>query len=134
MRLVVNVAAARDLLERNKTRHVAEYELQLEAWKKAYVDYTEELKRWSQEQHGESTKSPREPVQPQYYVHEYDELIRKLNVHVGDNVEIGDGYNDEYEKIFENKFNWSRGFGALTGQYTTSGYINAADKARVDSL
>jgi hypothetical protein len=134
MKLVIDVAKAVDILADNKQRHVAEYELQLEAWKKAYSEYTDSLKAWSQEQpsDGEATKRPQEPTKPEYYVGSYDKLIRKLGVHMEDTIEIdADGYSNEYEQIFENKFEWSGRFASISGGYITSGHINAASLSTV---
>ena len=129
MKLVIDVDQAIGQLERNKKKHLAEYQLQMEAWKKAYEEYTVSLRKWSQEQpvDSEETKRPKEPIKPQYYAEAYDQLIRKLKVHVGPSIELSDGYGDkEYEKIFENKFDWSSSFANISGGYITSGHIDVA--------
>lgn len=129
MKLIINVQAAIHNLTENKQRHVAEYELQLEAWKKAYTEYTDSLKTWSQEQpsDGEATRRPQEPVKPEYYVKSYDKLISKLSVHTLSTIEIDThGFNSEYEQIFENKFEWSDRFASISGGYINTGHIPAA--------
>lgn len=128
MKLIVNVEDAVNILKENRQRHVAEYELQTEAWKKAYTDYTDALKKWSQEQptDGEATTRPLEPHKPDYYVESYNALLKKLSLHTKAVIELSDNYGNDYEEIFENKFNWSNRFASLTGGYVTSGYIDSA--------
>lgn len=131
MRLQVNKQKAIQVLEQNRERHLAEYELQMEAWKKAYTEHTESLNRWAQDQSTttEGTVRPAEPQKPKYYGEHYDKLIGKLSVHELELIELDDsGYGGgEYEKIFENEFEWSGNFMSLSGSYITSGHINSAD-------
>lgn len=129
MKLVVNVQQAKDLLTANREKHINEYQLQLEAWKVEYEKYTESLKAWSQQtgENGDYDKRPNEPHKPQYHVHSYDKLLRKLDVHTVSTIEIDEGGfgNNEYDQIFENKFDWSRDFQGLTASYINSGSIKA---------
>jgi hypothetical protein len=132
MKLVVSVRVALNILKANRDKHVAEYELQLEAWKKAYAEHTEALREWSQEQpsNEEETRRPKEPNKPQYHVKSYDRLINKLTAHVLDTIELSNdrfGGNDEYDQIFENKFDWSGSFASLSAGYITTGHISEAD-------
>lgn len=128
MKLVVDKSNALGLLVSNKHKHIAEYELQLEAWKKAYMEYTNDLNDWSQSQptDGDATMRPLEPSKPRYHVEHYDKLIRKLEVHTEKTIELGDSYGDnEYDKIFENQFDWSHGFTTLSANYISTGHIAA---------
>lgn len=133
MKLIVDVQDALRRLTKNKQKHIAEYDLQLEAWKAAYLDYTESLKFWSasQGEQGAELQAPKEPIKPQYYVAEYDKLIAKLNIHLGKGIELDDAYSKEYEQIFENQFEWSNRFTTLSGNYITAGYLSADS---IDSL
>jgi len=130
MKLIVSREAALTKLKANKDRHIEEYKLQMEAWKTAHTEWTDSMKKWSQNQptDAQGTKSPKQPVQPQYYVHSYDKLIRKLELHQHINVEIDDSsYNSDYEQIFENKFDWSQSFASMSSGYITTGHLKASD-------
>lgn len=127
MKLLVNKMDAIELLESNKEKHVAEYELQLEAWKKAYAEHTEALNKWAQSSDHKEVPQPKEPFKPKYYVAEYDKLIQKLTVHQQALIELdADGYSKEYEKIFENSFEWSNSFATLSSNYISSGHISSS--------
>jgi hypothetical protein len=136
MKLIVDVQDALQRLTKNKQKHIAEYDLQLEAWKAAYLDYSDSLKFWSSSQgeQGAETQAPKEPIKPHYHIEEYNKLIAKLNIHLGKGIELDDTYSKEYDQIFENKFEWSNRFTTLSSSYITAGYINAADKLKIDSL
>jgi hypothetical protein len=138
LKLIVNVQQAKDLLTVNREKHIEEYKLQLEAWKVEYEKWSNDLKAWSQAagEGGEFVKRPNEPHKPGYHVHSYDKLLRKLGVHVETNVEIdaaGSYGNNEYEQIFENKFDWSGSFRGLTASYINNGSLTA-DKITASSL
>jgi hypothetical protein len=138
MKLVVNVEQAKAILTENRTKHIEEYKLQLIAWKEEYEKWTNDLKEWSKNQgeKGNFTHRPGEPVKPSYHPESYDALLRKLSVHVGETVEIdavGNYNTNEYEQIFENKFQWSGSFRGLTASYINSGSLTA-DKIEASSI
>lgn len=130
MRLVVDVEKAKELLIKNREQHLAEYDLQLEAWKVEYEKYGEALKVWSQAQgvEGSFKDRPHEPHKPNYFVQSYDKLIGKLSVHVEPTIQIesAKGYGiGEYEHIFENKFDWSSSFENITASYISTGSLSS---------
>lgn len=129
MNLIIDVRNAHRILSENKQRHVAEYDLQTDAWKKSYLEYTASLQVWSQSQpnDADATQRPSEPSKPRYYVADYDKLLNKLAVHVEATIALGESnYSSEYEQIFENKFDWSKGFATLSASYISSGHISEA--------
>lgn len=129
MKLIVSKSEALELLTKHREQHIQEYEIQLEAWKQAYTEHTEALNEWAQSQSQEYNENdkdrPHPPHKPSWYVQDYDRFIKQLNHHLGEEVELDTQYGSEYEKIFENRFDWSRSFASLSSNYIQTGHIQA---------
>lgn len=135
MLIKVNKHDTKELISKNKERHIAEHELQMVAWNKAMDDYSGKLKEWTHKvsKSDKVIEKPHEPIKPESYVIEYDRLLKMLNLHVDVVIQI-DTDSIDYAKIFENRFRWSDRFTSITGGYISSGFLNASDKEKIDSI
>lgn len=130
MKLIVSKSQALELLTKHREQHIKEYEIQLDAWKKSYAEHTEALNVWAQSQSQDNADSdssrPHPPQKPSWYVEDYDRFIKQLNYHLAEEVELDTQYGNEYQKIFENRFDWSRSFASLSSNYIKTGHIQAS--------
>lgn len=110
-----------NLLKTHREKHIEEYALQIQGWKKAMEDYAKELAIWRDNtpedifDNSNNEKKPKEPFKPVSYVKDYDKLIELIEHHVDGIIELEEF---EFNQIVKDEFSWKSGFLAMTNTYS----------------
>lgn len=116
MKLIISKKVALETLYKNKQKHIDTYEETIKGWQRKMEEFSSELNKWAQEG-GDPQDRPREHQKPQNYTEEYDALIKKLEHHVLDTIEIEEY---EFDQIINDRFDWSSGFLSTASFYAGS--------------
>lgn len=116
MKLVIKVSTQMviEKLKANKEAHIAEYANQLAGWKLQMDEYSKHLSDWAVKG-GVAKERKAEPLKPDNYVKEYDNLLEILSYHIDDSVELSE---EDFEKVIRNRFHWSKHFLANSTTYS----------------
>jgi hypothetical protein len=122
MQILMKTQEVLSLLQDHRQKHIQEFTLQMEGWKKAMEKYAEKLAKWRDgfsndifEQTKQGMKRPKEPEKPTSYVEDYDSMIEFLQYHVGDSIELG---QDDFDQIVKDEFGWKGEFSSTSLRYS----------------
>jgi hypothetical protein len=115
MKILLSKKVALISLYENKENHVNTYEETLRGWEMKLEEYTVKLNNWAKNG-GQQGERPSEPPKPKDYTEEYDKLIKQLEYHQAETIEVEEY---DFDQIINDKFSWSSGFLTTNSMYTS---------------
>lgn len=104
-------------LVKHREEHVAEYAQQIEGWKLKMQEYNAKIAEWAEG--GGEGERPLQPHQPKDFTKDYDWHIGFLKCHVDGTILL---YEDDYNKIILNDWNWRGTFATNSSLYSNSNH------------
>jgi hypothetical protein len=108
------------LLKAHKEEHIAEFQKQLNGWKKLMDDFSLSLNQWANNTNDKGRseiKRPKEPEKPVIFLETYDSLIFMLEHHEKEFISLDE---ESFSKIINDEFFWRHQFLTNSTIYTTN--------------
>jgi hypothetical protein len=122
MVITLNKKKCLKILNENREKHIKAYTEQIQGWKKAMDQYSEELAAWSSKASEDifnkenAADRPKEPYKPQSYLPSYDRLIELISNNVTETIEVSE---NDFDQIVNDEFGWTHTFLTTNSLYNS---------------